>query len=213
MFKEKVEKGTSLLFNLAWKYFCIKLGLTLEEMELINISTVKRLGPGTQGNCGAIYILGDLKRIHIKIVRTSDLGMIDVMAHELVHARQNLRGEFSFQKVLKHKWFGLWPYTETHRFHKDQNLEETPYWEQLCEQEAYMASREMVRQFLNFMYHLENNVEFVAEQKEEGRLYQVLDNSAKTQDDSIQNGREMPDDSTRICPLVLARGLASSRHI
>lgn len=201
MFEQKVKRGTTLLFQLAFKYFSIKLGLTVKEINMININTVRRLH-GAQGSCSGHYIHGQLVKVNIKILNASDLGLIDVMAHEMVHARQNLRGEFSFQTKLKYKW-GFWPYAEVKRYHKNQCLNDTPYYEQLCEQEAYMLSREMVRQFLNFMHHLENNVEFVAEQEKARCVPENVRNNSETKDDSVHDGRTMGDDCVGVCVQVL----------
>jgi len=156
MFEFKVALTSRLLLKLACRYFAVKLGITDEQFEMINIQSAKRLS-GNGGNCGGVYKMdGTLYRIDIKILQSaSDIGMIDVLAHEMVHAKQHLDNEFSFQTrtVPFLKYFQL---QQTVKVHKGQILEDTPYYERLCEQEAFSKSRELTRQFLNFVNQLEN---------------------------------------------------------
>lgn len=156
MFELKVALASRLLLRLAYKFFAVKLGITDEQLAIINIETAKRLG-GTGGNCGGVYRLdGTLLRIDIKILEAAtDIGMIDVLAHEMVHAKQHLDNEFTFidREIPFLKWFTI---KQTCKVHSGQILEDTPYYERKCEQEAFSKSRELTRQYLNFVNQLEN---------------------------------------------------------
>lgn len=155
MFELQVRLAHVLLTHLAYKYFCIKLGITADEMELITIRTVKEIPGGSLGNCQGIYNKhNELAAIYINIKNQTDLGIIDTMGHELFHARQHLRGEFGF--TTRKKKFLWMTVNEEVRTHRGQILQDTEYYDRLCEQEAHSGSRELVRQFLNFVHILEN---------------------------------------------------------
>jgi hypothetical protein len=155
VFELKVKLTTRLMLRLAYKYFAVKLGITDDQLAMMDIEIVKRLG-GTGGTCSGSYNLKDeLVKVSIKIQDfASDVGLIDVLAHEMVHAKQHFNGEFSFseRKITFLKFFTL---TEKIQIHKGQILRDTPYFERLCEQEAFSRSRELTTQFLNFFSQLE----------------------------------------------------------
>lgn len=109
MFKLQVEKETTLLFKVAFKYFAVKLGLTQDEVDLISIKIDSgkglnsKLSSGIHGACIGRYDLndGELLGIDIYIKQQANLGLIETLAHEMVHARQNLRGEFSINYKIE----------------------------------------------------------------------------------------------------------------
>lgn len=194
MFEQKLAKSSQILLRLACRFFAVKLGITDEQFEKLKIDKVVKFPEEeTGGLCSASYSpAGELRTIHIKIKSyASDVGMIDVIAHEMVHAKQNLDGHFSFEtrEVKKKKWFGLLRYSvnETVRVYKGQILEDTPYYEQLAEQEAYTQSRELTRQFLNFVNLLEKTNESLLNEEEEGRALQLLQHTTQPGDDSVRS--------------------------
>jgi hypothetical protein len=162
MYKERVQLTTNLLMKLGYKFFATKLGITDEQLKMISIKLVKKMEDKDVGGfCSANYnMYGELFNINIRIlIYTSDIGMLDVLAHEMVHAAQNLRGEFTFEDrwVRYFKWLPFVLKKERVRIHAGQILEDTPYFDMICEQEAFNKSRELTRQFLNFVDMLENN--------------------------------------------------------
>lgn len=140
------------LFDKGFKYFCQELGITQEQRDFIEFSVVQRLA-GAGGQCLGTYhaSTNKLLALKIKIVSyPSVMGMLDVLAHELVHARQHFNNEFKHILVEKPFLF-FWKTTEWVRTHKGQILEETPYFEMKCEQEAFTKARELM---LGFMKHI-----------------------------------------------------------
>jgi hypothetical protein len=112
MFEQKLAKSSQILLRLACRFFAVKLGITNEQFEMIHIDRVDKFtDTDTGGICSSSYSpSGQLRSINIKIKNyASDIGMVDIMAHEMVHAKQNLDGHFTFstRKVTKKKWWGL----------------------------------------------------------------------------------------------------------
>lgn len=149
MFHELLIKKNELIVAGACSFFMTKLGITQEERKIITLEEVKNMEPGTGGTCGAVYDPKfNLIRINIK-VRTyaSVLGMLDVIAHELVHARQHLRGEFYFKYVSTPIFWGLFNIKVLHKFHHSQDLNIVPYYERICEMEAHNLAHEMITEY------------------------------------------------------------------
>ena len=157
MFELQVSLTTSLLLKLAYKYFAVKLDINDAELAMIVVNTVRRIPGGAGGNCGGLYTFnGELRHVSIKLLhQASDVGLVDVLAHEMVHAAQHLRGEFTFSTRKNKVLWGLLTIKEKIKIHKGQILNDTLYFDRLCEQEAFTRSREMTREFLNFINILE----------------------------------------------------------
>lgn len=151
MFQQLITQKNDVMITDGISFFCLKLGITEEERALITLEEVRELDIGTSGTCAGMYDLEHkLVKVHIKVNRyASIIGMLDVLAHELVHARQHLRGEFYFEKVPTPVFFGLFTLNLLHRFHKGQNQLKTPYYERLCEQEAHKVSHDLMVEFLS----------------------------------------------------------------
>ena len=138
MFKDFIEQRNKSMIKAALIYMCDKLKITEEEQKIITYYESKELTNNASGTCAGIYFKDKLERIDIKIItHASVIGMIDVLAHELVHAKQHLRGEFTFEKVNTPIFFGLFTVRLLTKFHKGQNLSKVPYYDRLCEQEAH----------------------------------------------------------------------------
>lgn len=149
MFQELLAKRNSAMFNAGMIYFCRELGLTAEEQNLITLQEVSRLEKGTYGTCGGTYTKdGELMRVEIKILtNASIIGMLDVLAHELVHARQHVRNEFTFETIEHKIFFGLLTVNVKEKFHKGQRLLTTPYYERHCEIEAHELAHKLTTGF------------------------------------------------------------------
>lgn len=59
--------------------------------------------------------------------------------------------------IIRSRSSYIYDVIKVERVHAGQDLNNTPYYEQKCEQEAFEMSRELTRQFLNFFYLLEKN--------------------------------------------------------
>ena len=202
--QQQRHRTTALLFRTAYKYFAVKLGISDQDLKMINFSIVKRMR-GISGECCGQYNLNnELISINIKILDyASDLGLIDVLAHEMIHAKQHLNGEFGFA-TKKEKFMWFFTTNRSVRTHKGQILEDTPYYEMLCEQEAFQNSRELTRQFLNFINTMEHYVDF-PNKSEEGCLHQPLFYDSQTGNDSLCGERDAQPVSAGVCPLLLER--------
>lgn len=193
MFKDKVENETRLLFHVAFKYFAVKLGLSQAEVEMINVEVEQakqrmgnKLSNSCHGACEGKYLDGELQEVNIYVKDQSNMGIIETLAHEMVHAKQNLKGEFEWvEKEVPFLFF--FKVAIRTRSHAGQILSETPYYEQKCEQEAFSKSREMTRQFLNFFNQLELSDETIFLKKETGLIDSLIHDHAQTEDDTVCN--------------------------
>ena len=148
MFKELIEKKNEVIMAEAITYFCLKLGITQEERNILSVKIVERLSPGTHGVCIAKYKGSKLTEIEIKIqTYASIIGVIEVLAHEMVHAKQHLLGEFYFQTVPTKRFFGLFTVNINDKFHKGQSMTTTPYYDRQCEREAHSQSHLLITEF------------------------------------------------------------------
>jgi hypothetical protein len=155
MIQELITKRNKLLFSSAISFFCKELGLTVEEQDMITVQEVNRLSPGTSGTCTGVYDgpNDSLSVVQIRILGyASIMGMIDVLAHELVHARQHVRNEFYTEKVKHRIFFDLLEIEVLEKFHKGQRLLTTPYYDRLCEIEAHLLSHELMLKFCAKIY-------------------------------------------------------------
>lgn len=153
MFQALTQTRNQLMFSTAFDYFCKELGLTKEERELISVREVNRLDVGTSGTCGGIYDKsGNIMRVEIKLLSYASVaGMIDVLAHELVHARQHVRGEFTFETIKVPVFFGLLNVNALAKFHGGQRLDITPYYDRLCEREAHNLAYVLIAGFFSLL--------------------------------------------------------------
>lgn len=184
MFQELLNYKNSLLVKAAYDNFCTALGITEEEKLLINIEEVKRLDAGTSGTCAGTYERGGtLKKIDIKLLHyASTFGVIDVLAHELVHARQHLRGEFTFGMVKKKIFFGLLEVDVVEKYHAGQPQSTTPYYDRVCEREAHLKSYELMTNFCAILD------ERLKEERAKGELEDGEDGDLGDEDSTAEDG-------------------------
>lgn len=146
-----LQNRNQSVIKLAYDFFYKKLGITSEEAKLIEVESVKRLADA-DGHCIGSYANGKLISIKIKVLHySSTLGILDTLAHELVHAKQHLRGEFTF-KEFKIPFLHFFHITKTERMHGGQILSQTPYFEMLCEQEAFNLSHRLMIEFCSNLH-------------------------------------------------------------
>lgn len=151
-FSQLLTDRNQALYDEGFRFFCDYLEITKEQKQLINIKMVSRMRHAS-GNCNGVYNLvqNKLLRINISICEYgSTLGMLEVLAHELVHAKQHFRGDFHFKKKEQRFLFFFKDISYQYCY-KDQIIEETPYYEQECEQEAFTKSYTMMLQFMDYI--------------------------------------------------------------
>lgn len=151
-FSKLLTDRNQALYNIGFEFFCNYLNITEEEKTKLEIKLKKRLRKAS-GNCNGHYYAptNHLLRVYINVVDYgSTLGMLEVLAHELVHAKQHFRGDFHFVKKQERFlfFFKTWRWQ---LWYKDQCLEDTPYYEQECEQEAFNESYTMMLQFADYI--------------------------------------------------------------
>lgn len=152
MFQKLLAERNLNLIETAYVFFKKELNISKEQEELIQVKLVPRLR-NALGTCAGIYVKNELSRIEISILQTSNtIGIIETLAHELIHAKQNLDGHFCWIDVKKKIFFGLIEITVKERAYKKQILSETPYYDQECEQEAHTLSLELVSKFMKHIH-------------------------------------------------------------
>ena len=177
MFEVKVNLESRLMLKAACEFFAAELGISQFDYDSrLSIKKTDKL-KGCGGHCEGLYMNYALKNVEIKILSyPSDIGMIEVIAHEMVHAKQHFNGEFTYMSRKK-KIFWFFDIVEVVSVHSGQVICDTPYFERKCEQEAFTKSAEMTRKFLNYYYNLKNNndkdrgLASLPEQKEEKCLH------------------------------------------
>lgn len=150
MFQQLITQKNDAMLSGGISFFYLKLGITEEERALISFEEVKKLDLGTSGTCAGMYDReGKLIKVHIKVNRyASVVGMLDVLAHELVHAKQHIRGEFTFGYREVPFFFGLFKIKILDKFHMGQSMTTTPYYDRICEQEAHKRAHDLTVGFL-----------------------------------------------------------------
>lgn len=148
MFQNMLERKNQVMLDSAYNFLCDKLGIDQEERKKINVDFVRRLGDADGDCCGHYNLFTkQLTSIDIRVKSYgSTFGMIDALAHELVHAKQHLNGEFKFE-YREVPFLFFFKRKMLVRTHKGQICDRTPYFDKLCEQEAYNLSHELLLDF------------------------------------------------------------------
>lgn len=155
VYYELLMQRDLLLINEAFDFFCKELGISDEEKKIINYKIVDSIKlKNVSGHCCSKYDFnGELFEIKIKVTNCgSVMGKIDIIAHELVHAKQNLRGELTFIEVEEPFLF-FFKRKVTKRVHAKQILEDTPYYDQINEQEAFNLTYILTTKYINTIYN------------------------------------------------------------
>ena len=92
---------------------------------------------------------GKLLSININVKHYgSPYGIVHVIAHELIHAKQHLRGDFGKAKKLI-PFFSLFAFEVEEPTYKGVPYKNTPYYEREHEQEAFELSDGIYLEFLS----------------------------------------------------------------
>jgi hypothetical protein len=145
------------MFSKAVEYFPIILNLQGTNIP-IKVQIVDNIGRGeTAGTCAPAFDK-DYKIKHIDIVikrATTTIGMIEALAHEMVHARQWIDGDLTFE-IKTAFLLGFIPYPKVHRYWKGEETTELDYFDQPAEIEAHLLQRFLTLEFLKIV---ENKIE------------------------------------------------------
>lgn len=154
MFSMLLSHFDSRMFMEAAEFFKMSLGLDKQDIP-INVSMVDNIGKGDVGGCCGPEMTKDstyrdmkISVINIKIKNTvTILGMIEALAHEMVHAFQFIRGDL----VIKlERCYILWviPDLKVLRFWKGEDITDLTYHQRPSEVEAFLLQKQMTYYYL-----------------------------------------------------------------
>ncbi len=162
MFGKLLAEFDSRMFQAADKYFRHILGVDLYDIPIV----VKRVDNIARGMTGGVMrpIFSkdsspdkfEIEKIEISIkTLATTIGMIEALAHELVHARQYADGSMGvrFDKSLL---LGFIPVVKVVKLWKGNDVTDLPYYEQPSEIEAHLLQKHMT---LDFLKKIEDNLE------------------------------------------------------
>jgi len=148
MFGSNLSKFDSAMFTSAATYFRDALKLNDSHIP-IEVLLVDNIGKGTcAGTCQAIIEKQELTGLKIEIKsNATTIGMIEALAHEMVHAKQWVKGETTFE-IEKKYLFGIFPYFKVKKFWKGADVTNWNYYDLPYEQEAHILQKYMTFNFL-----------------------------------------------------------------
>jgi hypothetical protein len=138
------------LIQVAFKFFAEELDISGEKQ--VSLKVVDNIGRGDMaGFCMPVFNKDEsIKEMKITIKRYPVvLGMIEALAHEMVHAKQYIKGELTTE--VKWRWFLFIPYLSIRHYFNGKRVDNLPYWDRPYEQEAFIKQKELTRRFLNYV--------------------------------------------------------------
>ncbi len=145
------------MFHEAEGFF--KVALNIDNSEIpIEVKLVDNIGKGsTGGRCGPVFTddstFDNLKieKISIKIKHSCTvIGMIEALAHEMVHAKQYIDKDITVSFERYYFW-GFIPRIKARKFWKGQDTTDLDYYDQPCEMEAYLLQKKLTFDYLNIV--------------------------------------------------------------
>ena len=153
MFGTLLAKYDEELLTLAFKYFRTLLDLDKHNIP-IEFKAVNTMRKGVGATCAPVFTDKstwrnlELKSIEIKLAKTVCVsGMIESLAHEMIHAKQFINGELVQKIEKRYYFFGLIPYLKSVRYWKGDDMSDTPYFERGYEREAFLYQRRLIGMF------------------------------------------------------------------
>lgn len=135
----------------AFTFFATALKLNTENINA-SIANKGQLDKGTYGICGYNAITN---AVNILIRETANtFGMIECLAHEMVHAKQMQSGRLTYESdvVFYPKWFPLIPKTKTYTIFDGFKYDsETRYASTLYEIEANEKGAELAAEYIRYL--------------------------------------------------------------
>jgi hypothetical protein len=156
MISRRLDSLDAELFSDAIKFFSVALGIG-ESSTPCTVKTVDNIGRGNvAGSCTA-HIDKDNKISNVTIEIKNAItifGMIEALAHEMVHAEQFVKGKLYFGKE-KIYILGIFPSWRRTRFWKGICLNDMDYYSNPAEIEAFLKQRALT---LEFFKHVEGKL-------------------------------------------------------
>jgi hypothetical protein len=151
MISKRLESLDAELFADAVKFFSVSLDIGETPIPL-QVKTVDNIGRGNvAGCCTALIDENNLVyRIDIEIkIGITIFGMVEALAHEMVHAQQFIKGKLHFGKETTYI-LGLFPVSRRTRFWKGVSLSGLDYYSNPAEIEAFSKQRALTLEFLKY---------------------------------------------------------------
>lgn len=161
IFGALLQQFDSRMFQKAVEFFSHVLDIDGQSSVPVKIKVVDNIGRGKTGGTCSPEFDEDQKLIAVKIeIKQSvgTIGMIECLAHEMVHAKQWIKGEIS-AKVERAYIFGILPYFKVRKFWLDKEVTDLGYYEQPSEIEAHLLQRSLTTEFLKL---IENKLDPIA---------------------------------------------------
>lgn len=160
IFGALLQQFDSRMFQKAVEYFCHVLDIDSSGIP-VKIKIVDNIGRGkTGGTCCPEFDKEDkLVAVNIEIKQSvGTIGMIECLAHEIVHAKQWIKGEITV-KIERAYLLGIIPYPKVRKFWLDKEVTDLGYYEQPSEIEAHLLQRSLTTEFLKL---IENKLDPIA---------------------------------------------------
>ena len=145
------------IFVNAVHFFSVALDIKDSDMGL-TVKTVDNIGRGdTAGVCRVdVSYEGEFSNVRIEIKEGITIfGMVEALAHEMVHAEQFIKKKISFKNEKKYL-FGLFPYNDRRRIWKGTfDITDIDYYSNPAEVEAFLKQRALT---LEFMKSIESKI-------------------------------------------------------
>lgn len=156
MISKRLDSLDAELFADAVKFFSVALDIGDPPIPF-EVKIVDNLGKGNVAGCCIAHIKDDntVHKVNIEIKNSITIfGMIEALAHEMVHAQQFIKGKLHFGKE-KIYILGIFPIWRRVRFWKGLCLTDIDYYANPAEIEAFLKQRALTVEFLK---HIEGKV-------------------------------------------------------
>ena len=153
MFGNLYNKIDSHLLSEAITFFKVILNIHNDDIP-VEVELKKKMKKNINGNCRPIFD-ENLKIIKVHINLKDDtcvMGVIEALAHEMVHAKQLIKGESTFKTEVCYL-LRIIPYAKVTRLWKEEDVTNLSYYEQPAEIEAHLLQKELVYKYVNYMSH------------------------------------------------------------
>ena len=152
MIGKRLESLDLELFVKATNFFAEALGIK-DSPTMVSVNIVDNIGTGdVAGVCIASIKDEEVSSIEIKIKQTITVfGMIEALAHEMVHAEQFLNKKLTFEYETRYL-FGIFPYKRRIKTWKNSyRITGLDYHSEPSEVEAFLKQRILTVQFMKIV--------------------------------------------------------------
>jgi hypothetical protein len=149
MISKRLDSLDAELFTEAIAFFAKIMNLHDSDIPF-EVRTVDNIGRGNVAGCCTAHLTseGEVRNIQIDIKNcVTVFGMIEALAHEMVHAEQFMTGKLNF-KTEKKYLFGLFPVKRRVRMWKSIEIDGLDYYSNPGEVDAFLKQRAYTLEFL-----------------------------------------------------------------